>query len=255
MSTEQEQSTIIEENKTVETTTNVDGDKTVDSSTVDKTTENECVMTEEAELEAKLDNSKVEQIDEQANQTVDSQSKEESKVEEVEMADSTEQQNKSNVEDVEKPKDVELKDTTDRLSDVHMDQVITDVKDSVLEKSTTDALADKSVKDEQPVQDLNTNSQEPVEQQKIDENQELIAAAKTAEPIVPPPSNKKPKLDVSSMQTRQYLDHTVVPILLTGLSSLAKARPENPIEYLANYLLDNKTKYDNNQENQSLNGN
>jgi len=68
-------------------------------------------------------------------------------------------------------------------------------------------------------------------------------------------SAKKPKIDLASMQTRQYLDHTVVPILLSGLSSLAKARPANPIEFLANYLLDNKNKYENNQENSSLNGN
>lgn len=254
MSTEQEQSTIMDESKTVEAaeTTNVDGDKTVDSSTVEKSvTENDSAMPEESDNN--LD-SKVEQVDEQANQAVDTESKEESiKVEEVEMADTTEQ-NKSTSEEVEKPKD-ELKETTDKLSDVHMDQVITDVKDSVLEKST-DVLVDKSIKEDQPTQNSNTNSQESAEQPaKVDENSELIAAAKTAAEPIAPPSNKKPKLDVGSMQTRQYLDHTVVPILLTGLSSLAKARPENPIEYLANYLLDNKSRYDNNQENQSLNGN
>ena len=44
----------------------------------------------------------------------------------------------------------------------------------------------------------------------------------------------------SSMQSlpiRSYLDQTVVPQLLQGLSEMAKERPPNPIEWLGNYLL------------------
>jgi protein dpy-30 len=41
----------------------------------------------------------------------------------------------------------------------------------------------------------------------------------------------------STLSTRQYLDQTVVPLLLQGMAEVAKERPENPIEYLANYLL------------------
>uniref|UniRef100_A0A7S2VAY1 Uncharacterized protein n=1 Tax=Entomoneis paludosa TaxID=265537 RepID=A0A7S2VAY1_9STRA len=36
---------------------------------------------------------------------------------------------------------------------------------------------------------------------------------------------------------RAYLDQTVVPILLDGMSELVKERPANPIEWLASYLL------------------
>lgn len=39
------------------------------------------------------------------------------------------------------------------------------------------------------------------------------------------------------MPIRTYLDQTVMPLLLTGLAELAQERPENPIEYLANYLI------------------
>ena len=39
------------------------------------------------------------------------------------------------------------------------------------------------------------------------------------------------------MSIRSYLDQTVVPVLLQGMADVAKERPENPIEYLANYLL------------------
>ena len=38
---------------------------------------------------------------------------------------------------------------------------------------------------------------------------------------------------------RSYLDQTVVPLLLEGLAVLAKERPENPVEFLANYLEQN----------------
>ncbi|KAM8934394.1 protein dpy-30 homolog [Pelodytes ibericus] len=54
----------------------------------------------------------------------------------------------------------------------------------------------------------------------------------------------KQKADLQALPTRAYLDQTVVPILLQGLSVLAKERPPNPIEYLAAYLLKNKTQFE-----------
>uniref|UniRef100_A0A0R3RSA6 Dosage compensation protein dpy-30 n=1 Tax=Elaeophora elaphi TaxID=1147741 RepID=A0A0R3RSA6_9BILA len=47
----------------------------------------------------------------------------------------------------------------------------------------------------------------------------------------------------TTIPTRQYLDQTVVPILLQALGALAKERPPNPIEYLANYLLKEKDRF------------
>ncbi|XP_054759732.2 protein dpy-30 homolog [Lytechinus pictus] len=55
----------------------------------------------------------------------------------------------------------------------------------------------------------------------------------------------RPKVDLQSLTTRSYLDHTVVPILLQAMSALAKERPPNPIEYLAAYLLKNKDQFEN----------
>ncbi len=43
--------------------------------------------------------------------------------------------------------------------------------------------------------------------------------------------------NLNSLSIRSYLDQTVVPVLLQGMAEVAKERPENPIEYLANYLL------------------
>jgi protein dpy-30 len=56
-------------------------------------------------------------------------------------------------------------------------------------------------------------------------------------------TNNKQKADVSTLPTRAYLDQTVVPILLQGMSQLARDRPAKPIEYLALYLQQNKEKY------------
>ncbi|XP_071834723.1 protein dpy-30 homolog [Apostichopus japonicus] len=57
-------------------------------------------------------------------------------------------------------------------------------------------------------------------------------------------SDPKPKVELQSLPTRQYLDNTVVPILLQAMSALAKERPPNPIEYLAAYLLKNKDQFE-----------
>ncbi len=43
--------------------------------------------------------------------------------------------------------------------------------------------------------------------------------------------------NMKSMPVRAYLDETVVPLLLSGMSELVKARPEDPVVFLASYLL------------------
>lgn len=45
------------------------------------------------------------------------------------------------------------------------------------------------------------------------------------------------KLNLQALPIRAYLDQTVVPILLDGMSALVKERPPNPIEWLATYLM------------------
>jgi len=48
--------------------------------------------------------------------------------------------------------------------------------------------------------------------------------------------------DLSQLPTRQYLDRTVVPLLMDALAALAKERPPDPVDYLTSYL--NKHKHD-----------
>lgn len=45
--------------------------------------------------------------------------------------------------------------------------------------------------------------------------------------------------DNAYLPVRAYLDKTVVPILLQALSECSKERPQYPIEFIANYLLEN----------------
>ncbi|XP_068607561.1 protein dpy-30 homolog [Brachionichthys hirsutus] len=59
-----------------------------------------------------------------------------------------------------------------------------------------------------------------------------------------PEKMSKQKVDLQALPTRAYLDQTVVPVLLQGLSVLAKDRPPNPIEYLAAFLLKNKAQFE-----------
>eukprot|EP00520_Triparma_pacifica_P002911 CAMPEP_0118666824 /NCGR_PEP_ID=MMETSP0785-20121206/19434_1 /TAXON_ID=91992 /ORGANISM="Bolidomonas pacifica, Strain CCMP 1866" /LENGTH=104 /DNA_ID=CAMNT_0006561187 /DNA_START=8 /DNA_END=322 /DNA_ORIENTATION=+ len=47
------------------------------------------------------------------------------------------------------------------------------------------------------------------------------------------------KMNLQALPIRAYLDQTVVPILLDGMSALVKERPPNPIEWLAAYLIRN----------------
>jgi len=47
------------------------------------------------------------------------------------------------------------------------------------------------------------------------------------------------KSSLKSLPVRAYLDQTVVPLLLQGMSELVKARPDQPVEWLAHFLLNN----------------
>uniref|UniRef100_A0AAV1UNU7 Dpy-30 n=1 Tax=Peronospora matthiolae TaxID=2874970 RepID=A0AAV1UNU7_9STRA len=61
------------------------------------------------------------------------------------------------------------------------------------------------------------------------------------------------KAEVQALPIRAYLDQTVVPILLQGMSALVKERPSNPIEWLASYLMEHnpQTQRDGSSSNQT----
>ncbi len=43
--------------------------------------------------------------------------------------------------------------------------------------------------------------------------------------------------NIQTMPIRGYLDQTVVPVLLDGMAELSRVRPQNPVEWLATYLI------------------
>merc|ERR1711899_670224 len=100
----------------------------------------------------------------------------------------------------------------------------------------TTKMADES----RPVS-MDMGSNEPPETQDIPDNiQKIIMSEKEAADA----PSKRAKVDLQSLPTRAYLDQTVVPILLSGMSVLSRERPPNPVEFLAAYLLKNKDQFD-----------
>ncbi|CAD8125282.1 unnamed protein product [Paramecium sonneborni] len=52
--------------------------------------------------------------------------------------------------------------------------------------------------------------------------------------------NEEEKIkQLQALPIRNYLDQTVVPILLQAMTEVVKVRPPNAIEFIANYLLQN----------------
>ena len=61
--------------------------------------------------------------------------------------------------------------------------------------------------------------------------------APPAQPTAAQAAAAAQKKNMEALPIRAYLDQTVVPILLDGMSELVKERPANPVEWLAAYLL------------------
>lgn len=50
-----------------------------------------------------------------------------------------------------------------------------------------------------------------------------------------------PAVAVKGMPVRQYMDATVIPVLREGLKALNATRPDDPLQYLADYLVAHKS--------------
>lgn len=51
------------------------------------------------------------------------------------------------------------------------------------------------------------------------------------------PATVQDRVSLEAMPTRAYLDETVVPIVMQGLAALVQERPENPVQFLGEFLL------------------
>lgn len=55
----------------------------------------------------------------------------------------------------------------------------------------------------------------------------------------PPQNERGGSIDKKSMaSTRQYLEATVVNAVMQGMAELSKQRPDNPLAFLGNYLIE-----------------
>ena len=51
---------------------------------------------------------------------------------------------------------------------------------------------------------------------------------------------KKPE-DIKSLPMQAYLEKTVMQLVLEGMAEVSKVKPENPIKFLADYLIQHST--------------
>jgi protein dpy-30 len=51
----------------------------------------------------------------------------------------------------------------------------------------------------------------------------------------------KTREQLMALPVRSYLDETCVPLVMQALAAVSRERPEDPIEYIAHYLLKNNT--------------
>merc|ERR1712029_992119 len=163
--------------------------KISDKSTDADKTENEVVMNEESSEPAKEANVVDETIKEPVQDETVADTKEESKVEEVEMTD-TEQQIQTSDDQV-KPKD-QSTDVND-ITDIAMDQAVSDVKDSLITSKVNEDQAEKTDKSED--QNAVTNSLD-----QSDETLRLFCDTETPKSNktnpIEPSTAKKPKVDL-----------------------------------------------------------
>ena len=47
----------------------------------------------------------------------------------------------------------------------------------------------------------------------------------------------QPPIHINSLPTKIYLEATIVPTVMRALQEVCEARPENPLEFVAYYLL------------------
>eukprot|EP00128_Syssomonas_multiformis_P012273 Colp12_sorted_trinity150504_noHs@28523 len=80
-------------------------------------------------------------------------------------------------------------------------------------------------------------AQAPTPAQAIRQQHEEFGVTEAVQAAV---TEEKKKVPMQSLPIRQYLDQTVVDVLLEGLHHLVKERPPKPIEYLALFLMKHK---------------
>ncbi|KEG07026.1 hypothetical protein DQ04_11201000 [Trypanosoma grayi] len=56
-------------------------------------------------------------------------------------------------------------------------------------------------------------------------------------PTLRPEQKQQQPTHIRLESTRAYLDHTCVPLLMEAMAAVSRARPDDPIDFIAHYLL------------------
>lgn len=74
---------------------------------------------------------------------------------------------------------------------------------------------------------------------KLSETSKSMKKNPEPQPEQEPVQDRGGSVDKKSMaSTRQYLEATVVNAVMQGMAELSKQRPDNPLEFLGNYLIE-----------------
>jgi protein dpy-30 len=65
------------------------------------------------------------------------------------------------------------------------------------------------------------------------------APAAPAAPAAPKPKEELTDDDLKALPLRQYLEHTVVGVIMQGMQQISRKRPDDPVSFLADFLLRN----------------
>lgn len=151
--------------------------------------------------------------------------------------------------DKEADKPVEMKDESSVEKEEKPAETAEEVSmkkdETTAETKTTTEAVDEGQAAEKKHEEVDNKSEEKNDSTvKMDTTETPEKAVEVQAP--PPPVETKSKEvepPKQALPTRQYLDSTVVPILHSALSQLAKVRPDDPIKFLGEYLLEYKDKY------------
>lgn len=78
-------------------------------------------------------------------------------------------------------------------------------------------------------EEANIQSKAPIDDNSLEEDEKLQQLAMNLENVMP----------IRSLPKQEYLQATVIPILLEGMSWIIKERPDDPVESLAMFLIKN----------------
>lgn len=110
------------------------------------------------------------------------------------------------------------------------------------DKNKKDSSVDKKIEKSLDRSDVE-NSPDNKINDTLDKNKSKKAANENnMKPIKVDKKDSDDKLDnqenkLNFLSVRPYLEQTVVPVLMQGLAELSKEKPENPLEFLGNYLI------------------